>query len=109
MSITLQGQSHERVSVAGDIITTLRVPVGWADRRFRIATSDGTLLLGTYSEGSFRFAVEVEGAAITRVRDTGASDVVTLDWAVEWITISDVEDSALTVRLPEPLPLFEPL
>ena len=106
MSITLQGQPHERVSVSGDITTTLRVPVGWADRRFRVATSDGTLLLGTYSEGNYRFAVEVEGAAITRVRDAGASDVVTLDWAVEWITISDVEDSALTVRLPAPLPLF---
>ncbi len=106
MSITLRGLPHERVDVAGDITTSVRVPVGWADRRFRVATSDGTLLLGTYSEGTYRFTVEVEGAAITQVQKADGNDVVTLDWAVEWITISDVEDSALTVRLPEPLPPF---
>lgn len=109
MSITLQGQAGEHVIVAGDIVTTLRLPVCWGERRFRVAASDSTLLLGTYRDGTYRFAVEVEGAAITRVRDNGASHVVRLDWAFEWITISDVADSALTVRQPEPLPLFERL
>jgi hypothetical protein len=103
MSITLQGESHERISVTGDIITTLRVPVGWADRRFRIATSDGTLILGTYSEGAYQFEVEVEGAGIVRARGGG----LTLEWAVEWIAISDIEDSGVAMQLPEPLPLFE--
>jgi hypothetical protein len=103
MSITLEGQSYERISVTGDVIATFRLPVGWADRRFRIATSDGTLLLGTYSDGTYQFEVEVEGAGIVRPRDAG----LTLEWAVEWITISDIEDSDVAVRLPEPLPLFE--
>ncbi|MET0374444.1 MAG: hypothetical protein ABW128_09325 [Rhizorhabdus sp.] len=103
MSITLQGHPHECVNVTGDITTRLRVPVGWADRRFRIAASDGTLILGTYSDGAYHFDVEVEGAGIVRPGAEG----LTLEWAVEWVAISDVEDSAVAVHLPEALPLFE--
>ncbi|TVV74743.1 hypothetical protein [Sphingomonas solaris] len=102
MAIRLKGEAHERIGVTGDIVTSLRVPVGWADRRFRVATSDGTLIIGTYAEGAYAFAIEVEGAGIVRPLDDGLE----LLWSVDWITISDVDDSAVTIREPAAMPLF---
>lgn len=105
MSITITGQPGQRVAVAGDITTTLRVPYHEVEERFLLAASDGSLIEGRLEaeEDRFDFRVVVDGAGISRVGD-GA---LTLDWAVEWLTIAPYDAGALTQRELAPLPLFE--
>jgi len=47
----------------------------------------------------------VDGAGISRI----GSGELTLDWAVEWVTIAPYDAGALTERGPMPLPLFDSL
>lgn len=107
MSITITGQLGQRVAIAGDITTTLRVPYDEVEERFLLAASDGSLIEGRLEaeEDRFDFRVVVDGAGISRVCD-GA---LTLDWAVEWVTIAPYDSGALMKRGIEPLPLFEQL
>lgn len=106
MTIMIRGLPNERLQVAGDIEAELRVPVGWADRRFRLATSDGTLILGTLSEGAYSFAIEAEGAGIVRLRHEHDEQCLCLEWTVEWITISDHDDGAVAIPPVNDLPLL---
>ena len=83
MSITLEGQPHERICVTGDIITTLRVPVGWADRRFRIATSDGTLNVTMPSSRYFGWRRQRTSCRIGSGRCCGTSIALALGLPAE--------------------------
>ena len=107
MSITITGQSGQRVAVAGDITTTLRVPYHEVEERFLLAASDGSLIEGCLEaeEDRFDFRVVVDGAGISRVGD----GELTLDWAVEWVTIAPYDAGALMKRGVAPLPLFDQL
>jgi hypothetical protein len=107
MSITITGQSGQRVAVAGDITKTLRVPYDEVEERFLLATSDGSLIEGRLEaeEDRFDFRVIIDGAGISRV----AQGEVTLDWAVEWITIAPYDGGALMEREFAPMPLFDGL
>lgn len=107
MSITITGQPGQRIAVAGDITKTLRVPYDEAEGRFLLAASDGSLIEGRLEveEERFDFRVVVDGAGISRI---GPGEL-TLDWAVEWVTIAPYDASALPERGPMPLPLFDTL
>lgn len=105
MSITITGQPGQRVAVAGDITTTLRVPYDEAEERFLLAASDGSLIEGRLEaeEDRFDFRVVVDGAGLSRI----APGALTLDWAVEWVTIAPYDAGALVARGIAPLPLFD--
>lgn len=107
MSITITGHPGQRVAVAGDITTTLRVPYHEAEERFFLAASDGSLIEGRLEAEEYRFdfRVVVDGAGTSRVRP----GELTLDWAVEWVTIAPYESGALMEHQVAPLPLFEQL
>lgn len=47
MSITITGQPGQRVAIAGDITTTLRVPYDEVEECFLLAASDGSLKVGS--------------------------------------------------------------
>jgi hypothetical protein len=105
MSITITGQAGQRVAVAGDITTTLRVPYDEVEERFLLAASDGSLIEGRLEAevDRFNFRIVVDGAGISRV---GPGEL-TLDWAVEWLTIAPYDAGAVMERGVAPLPLFE--
>lgn len=105
MSITITGQPGQRVAVAGDITATLRVPYDEVEERFLLAASDGSLIEGRLEaeEDRFDFRVVVDGAGMSRTAPGG----LTLDWAVEWVTISPYDAGALVARVIAPLPLFD--
>ncbi|GGO91694.1 hypothetical protein [Stakelama pacifica] len=105
MSITITGQPGQRIAVAGDITKTLRIPYDEIEERFLLAASDGSLIEGRLEEDRFDFRVVVDGAGISRI----GSGELTLDWAVEWVTIAPYDAGALTERGPMPLPLFDSL
>lgn len=105
MSITIEGQPGQRVGVTGDIATTLRVPFDEVEERFLLAASDGTLVEGRLEaeDDRYHFRVLVDGAGVVRI---GRGEL-TLDWQVEWVTISPYSDGVLVERGIEPLPLLE--
>jgi hypothetical protein len=105
MSVTITGRAGQRVAVTGDITTTLRVPYDEVEERFLLAASDGSLIEGRLEaeEDRFDFRVVVDGAGISRV---GAGEL-TLDWAVEWLTIAPYDAGAVMERGVSPLPLFD--
>lgn len=105
MSITITGQPGQRVAVAGDITTMLRVPYDEVDERFLLAASDGSLIEGRLEaeEDRFDFRVVVDGAGISRV---GCGEL-TLDWTVEWVTIAPYAAGAVLERGVEPMPLLD--
>ncbi|MCR5870014.1 MULTISPECIES: hypothetical protein [unclassified Sphingomonas] len=107
MSITITGQPGQRIAVAGDITKTLRVPYDEAEGRFLLAASDGSLIEGRLEveEERVDFRVVVDGAGISRI---GPSEL-TLDWAVEWVTIAPYDAGALHEPRRMPLPLFDSL
>ena len=107
LSITITGQPGQRIAVAGDITKTLRVPYDEVEERFLLAASDGSLIEGRLEaeEDRFDFRVVVDGAGISRI----GSGELTLDWAVEWVTIAPYDAGALTERGPMSLPLFDSL
>lgn len=107
MSIAMTGKPGQRVAVAGDITTMLCVPHHEVEERFLLAVSDGSLIEGRLEaeEDRFEFRVVVDGAGISRVGD----GELTLDWAVEWVTIAAYDAGALMERGVAPLPLFEQL
>ncbi len=107
MSITITGQPGQRVAVAGDITTTLRVPFGEMEERFLLAASDGSLIEGRLEaeEDRFDFRVVVDGAGNSRVKP----GELTLDWTVEWVTIAPYDAGAVLERAIAPLPLFDQL
>ncbi|MBA3677559.1 MAG: hypothetical protein H0W74_09180 [Sphingosinicella sp.] len=105
MSITITGQPGQRIGVAGDITTTLRVPYDEVEERFLLAASDGSLIEGRLEAEAdrFDFRVIVDGAGISRVE----CGELTLDWTVEWVTIAPYDAGALVDRSIEPLPLLD--
>ena len=105
MSITITGQPGQRIAVAGDITKTFRVPYDEVEERFLLAASDGSLIEGPLEaeDDRFDFRVVVDGAGISCV----GSGELTLDWAVEWLTIAPYDAGAMLERGVAPLPLFD--
>ncbi len=75
------------------------------EERFLLAASDGSLIEGRLEAEAdrFDFRVVIDGAGISRV---GPGEL-TLDWAVEWLTIAPYDAGAVMERGVAPLPLFE--
>lgn len=106
MAITLRGEAGETIRVSGDIETELRVPYDDGNDCFYIGFSDGTLVEGRYGEDQqYLFSVAAEGAGIPRIRRIGRSDVLTLEWKIEWVAVADCMNCAVAESEPvEPLP-----
>jgi len=51
-----------------------------------------------------RFAVSEEGAGIVRIQRDGDSDVLRLDWRVEWVTVAAPGNAARAMAHGEPMP-----
>ena len=51
-----------------------------------------------------RFAVSEEGAGIVRIQRDGDSDVLRLDWSVEWVTVAAPGNAARAMAHGEPMP-----
>lgn len=112
MAITLRGEAGERIRVSGDMETELRVPYNDGSDRFYVSFSDGTLVEGQYGEDQqYRFSIATEGVGIPRIRRIGHSDVLTLEWKIEWVAVADcmncvVADPELVELLPDLPGLF---
>lgn len=111
MSITITPIAETtRLAVSGDIDGVIEIPhkardlgrgVGDA-----IPLSNGTMLRGAFGEGrAHRIVVAVEGAGL--VRDVPGG--VTIDWAVEWLTVAPDACAIVPARRPASLPLFPQL
>lgn len=103
MSVMICGEDRTRLKVMGDIEAELAVPAESAGRCW-ISVSDGTLIEAAYGDDdACRFKVSEEGAGITRIQRDGASDVLRLDWRVEWVTVAAAGNAA-RAQHGDPLP-----
>ena len=94
-----------KLSVTGDLETVLTVPYD-EDERFLVGLSDGTLLLGTCDEDlTYAWSVARNGAGIVHI----AKGSVTIEWHIEWATISVYDPNVIDPELPDVLPLFPKL
>jgi hypothetical protein len=92
----------DALAVSGNISSVLPLPPEHC-RALAIGLSDGTLLEARLSEEPLgRFRVTKEGAAITVIND----DHVRVEWPIEWLTVSGIDQALASKRDPEPLPLF---
>lgn len=104
MSVMIRGD-RARFRVTGDIEAELAVPPSDASRCW-ISVSDGTLIEAAYGDDdACRFAISEEGAGITRILRDGMSDVLRLDWRVEWVTVAPAGGAARAMHS-EPMPLL---
>ena len=103
MTITIAASpTGDALTLSGDICSTLPLP---AERcgSLAIGLSDGTLLEARLSdEPQDRFRITKEGAAITIIQD----DHVRVEWPIEWLTVSGLNQSVAIERGLEPMPLF---
>ena len=94
-----------RLRVTGDIHTMLTVPYD-DDDRFLLGFSDGTLLMGTYSDSlQCLWQVARDRAGIVRF----IGDKVVVDWRAEWVTVSIYDPNVVEPPVPDVLPLFPDL
>ena len=104
MSVMIRGQGRTRLKVMGDVEADLAVPADSAGRCW-LSFSDGTLIEAAYGEDDdCRFAVSEEGAGIVRIQRDGDSDVLRLDWSVEWVSVSAPGYAARAMAHGEPMP-----
>lgn len=106
MSVTIEAITGvAKLGVTGDIETVLTVPFD-DDDRFLVGLSDGTLLQGVYDEHlGCEWKVAGHGAGIVRIEGRA----VTLDWRVEWVTVSIFNGDMIEPTTPPSLPLFPEL
>jgi len=111
MSIEVR-RDRELLHVSGSVQTILTIPFranSGDNARFTLALSDGTLVEGHLDESdTCHFRVAVEGAGITRIVGSH-QPVLSHEWAIEWITISDADQSARAESRAAELPLFPDL
>ncbi len=93
MSVMICGKDRTRLKVMGDIEAELPVPPDSAGRCW-ISVSDGTLIEAAYDDGACRFHISEEGAGIARIQREEASDVLRLDWRVEWVAVAAAGNAA---------------
>lgn len=106
MSVMIRGEDRTKLRVMGDIDAELAVPPNDAGRCW-ISVSDGTLIEAAYGDDdACRFAVSEEGAGIARIKRDGASDVLQLDWRVEWVTVAAACNAARAVARCETMPVL---
>lgn len=106
MSVMIRGQDRTRLKVMGDVDAELVVPADSAGRCW-LSFSDGTLIEAAYGEAEdCRFAVSEEGARIERIQREGDSDVLRLDWRVEWVTVAGAGNAARATARGEPMPVL---
>ena len=106
MSVMIRGQDRTRLKVMGDVEAELAVPADSAGRCW-LSFSDGTLIEAAYGEDDdCRFAVSEEGAGIVRIQRDGDSDVLRLDWRVEWVTVAAPGNAARAMPHGEPMPML---
>lgn len=100
MAIQIDGIAGSvKMHVTGDLETVLTVPHD-EDERFLVALSDGTLLLGTCDENlAYTWSVARNGAGIVHV----AMGSVTIEWNVEWVTISVYDPNVIEPELSDTL------
>lgn len=106
MSVMIRGEDRTKLKVMGDIEADLAVPND-ADGRYWLSFSDGTLVEAAYGErDDCRFEISEEGAGIARIQRIGGSDILRLDWRVEWVTVAAAGNAARAVLPREALPLI---
>ena len=106
MSVMIRGEDRTRLKVMGDVEAELAVPSDSAGRCW-LSFSDGTLIEAAYGEDDdCRFAVSEKGAGIVRIQREGDSDVLRLDWRVEWGTVAGADNTARAAALGEPMPVL---
>lgn len=106
MSVMICGQGRTRLKVIGDVEAELAVPADSAGRCW-LSFSDGTLIEAAYGEDDdCRFAISKEGAGIVRIQSDGDSDVLRLDWRVEWVTVAGADNAARATERGEPMPVL---
>ncbi|MFA7603358.1 MAG: hypothetical protein WCY29_10155 [Novosphingobium sp.] len=106
MSVMIRGEDCTRLRVTGDIEAELAVPQDEVARCW-ISLSDGTLVEAVYgADDRCRFTVSEEGAGIARIQHVGDSDVLRLDWRVEWVAIAAAGNAARATAPHESLPLI---
>ncbi|GLJ00003.1 hypothetical protein [Sphingobium sp. BS19] len=94
-----------RLRVTGDVETVLTVPYD-DDDRFLVGFSDGTLLLGTYSDKlECEWEVARDGAGMVRFNNGSAI----IEWHIEWVTVSVFDANVVEPAQPDVLPLFPEL
>ena len=105
MGVMICGDDRTKLRV-GEMEAELTVPPDGAGRCW-LSFSDGTLIETTYGENDdCRFAVSEEGAGTVRIQREGDSDVLRLDWRVEWVTIAGADNTAHAMARGEPLPVL---
>lgn len=106
MAITIQPiPASTRLQVSGDLETVLHVPFD-DDDRFFVGVNDGTLLLGIYNEElRCSWTIAREGAGLVKFE----GDIVTVEWAVEWVTAGLYDANLIPSVSHAPLPLFPDL
>lgn len=106
MSVMIRGEDRKRLKVMGDIEAELAVPADAAGRCW-LSFSDGTLIEAAYGEADdCRFAVSEEGAGIARIQRLGDSDILRLDWRVEWVMVAAAANAARATAPRESLPVI---
>ncbi|MGE4431663.1 MAG: hypothetical protein AB7E05_13065 [Sphingobium sp.] len=106
MSVMIRGQDRTRLKVMGDVEAELVIPADSAGRCW-LSFSDGTLIEAAYGEAEdCRFAVSEEGAGIVRIQREGDSDLLRLDWRVEWVTVAGAGNAARATARGEPMPVL---
>ncbi len=106
MSVMIRGKDRTRLKVMGDVEAELAVPADNAGRCW-LSFSDGTLIEATYGEDDdCRFAVSEESAGIVRIQRDGDSDMLRLDWRVEWVTVAAPGNAARAEARSEPIPVL---
>lgn len=106
MSVMIRGEDRTTWKVMGDVEAELAVPADSGGRCW-LSFSDGTLIEAAYGEDDdCRFAVSEEGAGIVRIQREGGSDVLRLDWQVEWVTVAAAANAARATASRETLPII---
>ena len=106
MSVMIRGQDRTRLKVMGDVEAELALPADSAGRCW-LSFSDGTLIEAAYGDDDdCRFAVSEEGAGIVRIQREGDSDVLRLDWRVEWVTVAAPGNAVRAEARSESMPVL---
>lgn len=106
MSVMIRGEDRTRLRVTGDVEAELPVPAEGTGRCW-LSFSDGTLIEAAYGDDDdCRFAVSEEGAGIARIQRERDSDVLRLDWRVEWVTVAAADNAARAAARSEPMPVL---
>lgn len=93
----------DALTLAGDLTRTIDLPSDRNGDTLFVAASDGTLLQVSFApQPAERFKVIHDGAGIVLID----GDRAEIQWPIEWLTVSGMQQAMTIERAPDPLPLF---